>query len=281
MLPGHRVPNLVAASARGSRATSAAAETIWPGRAEAALERVAADERVDERVVAQALDRRHLAVADGVRERDAREHRHAVELHGARAAVALAAGDLRPGQAEVVAQHARRASGRPAASTRYAAAVDAELKHRSSPRGCRRGGRAGTWRGSRAAGRRSSSSSGSVARGRAPPRAARGSARARSRAHAVALGAGVEREPEHADRVRLRVQSSGVAIERYWWMRANVIGCENVCSPVGGVGSSGGSPSAMRSALPASMLRRSSSSSPASSAVRSAISSDAGCWPYG
>jgi hypothetical protein len=41
---------------------------------------------------------------DGVHERDAGEHRHAVELHRARAAVALAAGDLRAGQPEVLAQ---------------------------------------------------------------------------------------------------------------------------------------------------------------------------------
>ena len=50
-----------------------------------------------------------------------------------------------------------------------------------------------------------------------------------------------------------RVQSSGVAIERYWWIRANAIGWENVSLPRGGVGSSGGSPSAIRLALPESM----------------------------
>ena len=47
-------------------------------------------------------------------ERDAREHRHVVDEHRARAAVALVAGDLRPGEAEVLAQRRRRASGRPA-----------------------------------------------------------------------------------------------------------------------------------------------------------------------
>jgi hypothetical protein len=72
--------------------------------AEAALERVRADERVHERVVVQALDRRHLALADGVHQRDAGEHGHAVELDGARAAVALPAGDLRPGQPQRSAQ---------------------------------------------------------------------------------------------------------------------------------------------------------------------------------
>ena len=64
-------------------------------RAEAALQRVGADERVDHRVVAQALDRRHLAPADPVGERDARERRRAVDEHGARAAVPLVARDLR------------------------------------------------------------------------------------------------------------------------------------------------------------------------------------------
>ena len=43
------------------------------GRAEAALEGVRAYERVDERMVAQPLDRRHVAPADGVDERDARK----------------------------------------------------------------------------------------------------------------------------------------------------------------------------------------------------------------
>ena len=92
----------------GCRATSAAAETTWPGRAEAALHRVGADERVDERMLAQPLDRRHLAL-DEVRERDARERRHAVDLHGAGAAVALVARDLRAGEPEPLAQHVRQA----------------------------------------------------------------------------------------------------------------------------------------------------------------------------
>ena len=48
----------------GCVSTSATADDDLPGRAEAALQRVGADERVDERVVAQPLDRRHLALAD-------------------------------------------------------------------------------------------------------------------------------------------------------------------------------------------------------------------------
>src|SRR3712207_7771004 len=51
-----------------------------PGGAEAALDGVGADERVDHRVVAQPLDGRHVAALDGVDERDAREHGDAVEL---------------------------------------------------------------------------------------------------------------------------------------------------------------------------------------------------------
>src|SRR5690349_6161913 len=76
-----------------------------------------------------------------------------------------------------------------------------------------------------------------------------------------------------------RVQRSGVAIERYWWIRAKAIGCENVSLPTGGVGSRGGSPAAIRLAVPESIARSWSSSSPASRAVRSAISSELGCCP--
>src|SRR5712691_13274182 len=75
------------------------------GRAEAALHRVCAREGRDERMVAQRLDRRHLARADRVRERDARQRRHALELNRARSAVTLVAGDLRAGEAEILAQH--------------------------------------------------------------------------------------------------------------------------------------------------------------------------------
>src|SRR5262249_12672219 len=82
------------------------------GRAEAALDGVRPDEGLYERMVAQALDRRDLAV-DTVRERDARELRHAVDLDGARPAMALVARDLRPRQADLLAQDvgAARAPG--------------------------------------------------------------------------------------------------------------------------------------------------------------------------
>jgi hypothetical protein len=98
--------------------------------AEAALERVLAHEGGDERMVAQALDRRHLAAGDGVDERDAGEHRHPVELHGAGAAVPLAARDLRPRQAEVLAE---RLGERPPdrCLELVLVAVDAEARHRA------------------------------------------------------------------------------------------------------------------------------------------------------
>jgi hypothetical protein len=64
-------------------------------------------------------------------------------------------------------------------------------------------------------------------------------------------------------------------------MRASAIGCEKVSVPFGAEGSSDGSPSAMRLALPASTPRTCSSFNCASRAVRSEISSDAGCCPYG
>jgi hypothetical protein len=59
---------------------------------------------LDERVLAQALDRRHLATGDGVDERDAGQDGDAVELHRARAAVTLVARDLGAGQTDVLAQ---------------------------------------------------------------------------------------------------------------------------------------------------------------------------------
>src|SRR6266550_2087146 len=73
-------------------------------RAEAALKGVCADERVHQRMFRKALDRRHLAVTDGVDEGDAGENRHPVELDRAGTAVPLAARDLGPGQAEVEPQ---------------------------------------------------------------------------------------------------------------------------------------------------------------------------------
>jgi len=74
-----------------------------PGRAEAALNGVGARERVHERMVAEPLDRRDLTAVDRVHERDAGERGDAGEQHRAGAAVTFAAGNLRAGQAEVVA----------------------------------------------------------------------------------------------------------------------------------------------------------------------------------
>ena len=62
-------------------------------------------------------------------------------------------------------------------------------------------------------------------------------------------------------------------------MRAKAIGCEKVPAPRGEVGSSGGSPAAIRLAFPQSISRSCSSSKPASLAVRMAIRSELGCCP--
>ena len=89
--------------------------------AEAALERIRPDERVDERMVAEALDRRYLALADSVGEGDARKSRLSVEKDRARAAMALAAGDLGTGEPKILAQklgeRARRRCGETVGST--------------------------------------------------------------------------------------------------------------------------------------------------------------------
>ena len=74
-----------------------------PGRAKPALDGVGANERSDQRVVPETFDRRYLAIADRVHERDTRERRDTVELDGARTAVSLAARDLRAGEPEVFA----------------------------------------------------------------------------------------------------------------------------------------------------------------------------------
>src|SRR5882724_7185820 len=76
----------------------------------------------------KALDRRHLAVTDGVDERDAGENRHPVELDRAGTAVPLAAGDLGAGQAEVEQQRfgERPSDGR---IELVGMAVDRELEH--------------------------------------------------------------------------------------------------------------------------------------------------------
>src|SRR5207253_3085398 len=130
--------NLVAARAR-VRGDECGRGHDLPRRAEAALHGVGADERVDQRMVAQAYDRRDLCPVDRMDERDARERWDAVDQHRARAAMALAARDLRAGEAEIFAQHLReRAADR--SVDLVAAAVDLELRQESSPPRCPRGG---------------------------------------------------------------------------------------------------------------------------------------------
>jgi hypothetical protein len=122
------MPNLVAAR-RGRPVHERGCGDDLARGAEAALERVCADERVHEPVVAQALDRRHFTLADRLRERDARERGRAVEEDSARAAMALAAGDLRPRQAEIVADRLGKRL-QDGAVDRVAATVDDELNQR-------------------------------------------------------------------------------------------------------------------------------------------------------
>ena len=108
-------------------------------RAEPALDGVRPYEGVNQRMVAKTFDGRHLAVADGVHERDAGKGRHAVELHGAGTAVSLATRHLRPGEAEVLPQDLReRLFDRRVERMRLA--VDAQLRQASSPPRYRRGG---------------------------------------------------------------------------------------------------------------------------------------------
>src|SRR5947208_12448314 len=99
-IAGHRMLDLLCARLRIRREQRGGGDDL-PRRAETALGRVGLDESLDERVLPQPLDGSHLAFADRVDKRDAGEHRHPVELHRAGAAVTLAAGDLRAGQAEV------------------------------------------------------------------------------------------------------------------------------------------------------------------------------------
>src|SRR5262245_16279616 len=75
-----------------------------PGRAEPALERGVAPERLLQRPPRQALDRADLGAVHLHREREAAANRAAVELDGARPADAVLAADVRPGQAERVAE---------------------------------------------------------------------------------------------------------------------------------------------------------------------------------
>jgi hypothetical protein len=98
------VPDLVLGRARVRTDQRSCGHNL-SGRAEPALNGIGANERSDQRVVAETFDRRHLAIADRVHERDARERRDTVELDGARTAVSLAARDLRAGEPEVFAQN--------------------------------------------------------------------------------------------------------------------------------------------------------------------------------
>ena len=105
------------------------------GRAEAALHGIGANERMNEGMVAQPFDRRHLPVADRMDERDAGECRHAVELHGAGTAVTLAAGDLGARKAEVLPEHLReRPAHRCVAGMQLT--VDEQVRQVSSPPRC-------------------------------------------------------------------------------------------------------------------------------------------------
>jgi hypothetical protein len=113
------------------------------GRAEAALQGVGLDERVDERVLAQPLDGGDLSLPDRVQERDAREDGDAVELDGARAAVTLVARDLRSRQADLLTERLRKRTADRRVEPE-ALSVDDELKQAPSPPGCPRCGSCGT-----------------------------------------------------------------------------------------------------------------------------------------
>ena len=118
--------------------------------------------------------------------------------------MSLVARDLRPGEPEPLAQDVRQAlAERRVDGVRLPVDGERELRHASSPPGCRRGGSAGTSRARRRAPR--------------PRRPISGSVRQRSRAAVeqladlvqlalvvpFALVACVQREPERAERVRL------------------------------------------------------------------------------
>ena len=86
--------------------------------------------------VRQALDGLDLAVVDLDAEHEAGARRRAVDQHGAGAADAVLAADVRPGVAEVVAQHVRqrppRLDGQLAALAVHAHADEVLLAHASS-----------------------------------------------------------------------------------------------------------------------------------------------------
>ena len=202
-------------------------------RAEAALHHVVLDERVHHRVLAQALDRRHLAL-DPVHERDAREHRHAVDEHGAGPAMPLVAGDLRAGQAQIGRAAPPRASARRGVDL-VAAAVDRELSthgHRQDvgqvdqPRDDARAADALAFLVVATASSRAvcavSSSSRICSVSSSEP--------FDGESHALSA------RPSTPIESGWRVHISGVAIERYWWMRAMIVGCVNSSPPFGDVG---------------------------------------------
>src|SRR4029077_4667091 len=104
---GHPMPDLVHGRV-GRRSDERRGGYDLAGRAEPALHRVGLDECADERMVTQTLDRGDLTV-DVVGERDARQHRYAVDLHRARSAMPLVARDLRAGEAKLLAEELREA----------------------------------------------------------------------------------------------------------------------------------------------------------------------------
>ena len=208
-------------------------------------------------------------------ERDAGVDRHAVEEHRAGAAVPFAAGDLRPGQADVVAQGLRqRPPDRQLELVRVA--VDAELKRHSVT--------------ARMSARWMSRNVSAVAveplvlvldLGQLAPELARrldqelADLLDRSATFPLRSSQAFSARPSTPIVSGCRVHSSGVAIDRYWWIRASAIDCGSVAGPVGSVGSSGGSPLAIRFRVagehPAQLRPRRARPS---CAVRSAMSSE-------
>ena len=81
-----------------------------PRRADAALRAAVLDERALQRMTAaEPFDRRHARAGDLRDRHQARVHRHAVDQHRARAALAFAAAFFRAGQRAVLAQHVEQA----------------------------------------------------------------------------------------------------------------------------------------------------------------------------